>query len=88
LGTISVIDVILIWQVLLSLPVLLDDRIENLNPLLKANNMIAGDVSWAGALVEFNLAALFEGGKFRKAACSLCGGPRVNHVGTKINISG
>jgi hypothetical protein len=83
-----VIDVILIWQALLSFSVILDDRVQNLNPLLKANNVVLGDVSESRAFVELNAAALLEGGKFGKAACSLGSGPGIDHVGTKINIAG
>ena len=79
---ISVVDVILIWQGVLN------DPVENLNPLLKASNVIFGDVSGTGALVKLNAAALFESGEFGKAPCAFLCCPWVDHVGTKINISG
>jgi hypothetical protein len=86
-ASISVIDVILIWQGLWS-PVALDNYIEKPNPLLKTGNMILGDVSGTRAFVELNAATLFQGGNFCDAPCAFFRCPRVDHDGTKINISG
>ena len=80
-AAISVVDVILIWQVL-------DDRVQNLDPFLKANNMVFGDVSRTVAFVKLDAAALFERGKFCDATRSFFYGPRVGHAGTKISSSG
>ncbi len=62
-ATISLIDVILIWQAL----VVLNHRVENLHPLRKASRVILGNVYWTGPFVEVNAGTLLEGGKFGKA---------------------
>ena len=89
-AAISLIDVILVWQVMLSLSVFLNHGVENLDPFFKANGMIFGDVSGFGAraVIEQNTRTLVERGKLRHAARSFFYGPGVDHVGTRINISG
>jgi hypothetical protein len=90
-AAISLIEVILVWQVMLSLSVFLNHGVENLDPFFKANGMIFGDVSGFGAraVIEQNTRTLVERGKLRCAACALFYRPRITHeVATKINISG
>lgn len=48
-AAISLIDVILIWQVLLFLLVFLNHRFENLAPFFKAKHVIFGYISGFGA---------------------------------------
>jgi hypothetical protein len=74
-----VIDVILIWQALLTLPVVFDDRVENLDPLLKAGNMIFGDVSWPGAFVE--LSSVMHRARSSAAQGSIMSVPRSEVLG-------
>jgi hypothetical protein len=71
-ATISLIDVILVGQAMLSLWVFLNHGVENLNPFLKANDMIFGDVSGfrARAIIEQDTGTLVERGKLRQAPCA------------------
>ena len=77
-AAISLIDVILVWQVVLSLSVFLNHGVENLDPFFKANGMIFGDVSGFGAraVIEQNTRTLVERGKLRP--CSWGREPRLD----------
>jgi hypothetical protein len=89
-AAISLIDMILVRQAMQSFSVFLNHRVENLDPFLKANDVIFGYVSWfrARAVIEKNAATLVKGCKFCHAPRSFFYCPRVSHVGTKIIISG
>jgi hypothetical protein len=90
-AAISIIDVVLVGHPMLSLSVFLNHGVENLDPFLKAKDMIFCDVSWARAraVIEQNAGALVERGKLRHAMCAFFYGPRIGHeVGTRINSSG